>query len=71
MKISTQKIKENMNKEEQMNKEIVEIKERVSAIESMIHDAQEQPSQTMPANAPVKRDATCTEGLHEDACTGC
>ncbi len=60
-----------MNKEEQMNKEIVEIKERVSAIESMIHDAQEAPSQKEPKNAPIKRDATCTTGLHEDACVGC
>ena len=60
-----------MNKEAQMQKDIVEIKKRVSAIESMINDAQEQPSQTMPANAPIIRDATCTEGLHEDACVGC
>ena len=60
-----------MNKEEQMNKEIAEIKERVSAIESMIHDAQEQPLQTASKNAPIKRDATCTTGLHEDSCDGC
>ena len=60
-----------MNKEEQMNKEIAEIKKRVSAIESMIHDAQEQPPQTSPENAPIKKDATCTEGLHEDSCVGC
>ena len=36
-----------MNNEEQMNKEIAEIKERVSTIESMINDAQEKPSQTV------------------------
>ena len=60
-----------MNKEEQIQKDIAEIKERVSVIESMIHNAQERPSNTMPSNAPIKRDATCTEGLHEDVCVGC
>lgn len=60
-----------MNKEEQMSKEIAEIKEKVSAIESMINSAREQPSQTTPANVPIKRDASCTKGLHEDSCVGC